>query len=550
MTSRIKVFSIELNVPMQIKVLAELSAQHGWETIYCVSKDTEHLVKQYFPNAIYHDTHHARYGRPAPGLSDLPWVSLDQPTAEAIGYAEIIALKQTDRLAIMGGFSMDERFRHFHRVFSYWSAVLDRMQPDVVIMPTAPHSFYDYVIYLLAKRRGIRTIMFEYVTTEGMLMAIDGFEDGLPPLTAAYRKLLANPPKGPVVLSDRMEDYLRRLQGNYDRAMPLQTREMFERGLQLRAEEVEADRARAENDAEIDGATDTVRLGDRILARFGLQRIAAAPDEAPDAPRSRPPATDGHFEGRFYAESEVPEELAYRIAEHRRLHIQKLIGFYDELAVDMDPNRPFVYVPLHLQPERATNPNGGMFDDQYVMVGMIASVLPPDWLIYVKEHPNQLLPQMASERGRWLSHYEALVAFPNVRLVRRDTVTFDLIDKARAVASIVGTALWEAIVRRTPALVFGEPWYKGCPGSYTVRTTEDCRQALERILAGERPDPAATRLFLKAAEDAAFVGYICSDDEPVAGIDEETNVQRMTKAIVDCYRAAATEKYGDRDGCN
>ena len=40
-------------------------------------------------------------------------------------------------------------------------------------------------------------------------MAIDRFEDGLPPLMEEYRRLRANPPPGPVVLSDRLESYWR-----------------------------------------------------------------------------------------------------------------------------------------------------------------------------------------------------------------------------------------------------------------------------------------------------------------------------------------------------
>ena len=81
---------------MFIGVLAELSAQHGWETMYCVSKNTQQLVQQHFPAAVYHDTHEARYGRPAPEFASLPWVSLDQPTAEELGYAQVVAFEQMD----------------------------------------------------------------------------------------------------------------------------------------------------------------------------------------------------------------------------------------------------------------------------------------------------------------------------------------------------------------------------------------------------------------------------------------------------------------------
>ena len=69
------------------------------------------------------------------------------------------------------------RVLHFHRLVAYWTAVFDRLRPDVLFMITAPHVVYDYVAYALARRRGIRTVLFEYVGTNlGLVMAIDQFD--------------------------------------------------------------------------------------------------------------------------------------------------------------------------------------------------------------------------------------------------------------------------------------------------------------------------------------------------------------------------------------
>jgi len=54
-------------------------------------------------------------------------------------------------------------------------------------------------------------------------MAINGFENGLPPLMVAYQKARANRTFGPITLSSRMEDYWRRLKGSYDKAIPAGT---------------------------------------------------------------------------------------------------------------------------------------------------------------------------------------------------------------------------------------------------------------------------------------------------------------------------------------
>ena len=61
---------------------------------------------------------------------------------------------------------------------------------------------------------------------------------------------------------------------------------------------------------------------------------------------------------------------------------------------------------------------------------------------------------------------------------------FDLIDNARAVLTIRGTAGWEATIRGKPVLVTGSPLYRHCEGVYVISTVEDCRLALEQIARG------------------------------------------------------------------
>ena len=134
----------------------------------------------------------------------------------------------------------------------------------------------------------------------------------------------------------------------------------------------------------------------------------------------RPPSTDGHDPADFDADAEVPEQVARAAGEHRRLHHAAIARRSTELADSFQILvQPFVYVPLHLQPERSTNPLGGVFDEQYLMVGMISSELPSGWRIYVKEHPSQFAPQFVSERGRWTNLYETLLEIPGFFAQRR-----------------------------------------------------------------------------------------------------------------------------------
>jgi hypothetical protein len=565
-----KAIVFEFNVPMLIDVLVELKQQYQWEPVYITTNYTRDLVDSHFPSIVYQETNDARFCWPAAEFADFGEIAvIDQPTAEALGYVEVMALRQMDRLELLGSFSLRERLLHFHRLVAYWSAVFDRLQPDVLLMITAPHVVYDYVAYALARRRGIRTILFEYVgVDQGLVMAIDQFENGLPPLMEEYRRLQANPPPQPIVLPDRMESHLRALRGSYERALPQSTRELWAASEARKIAALEAEEPAAAREAcapsQVSEPTlppQQVIAAERTGFRARVKRAyfafrgaspegtkntrpsETAADAAPPAPpsfqRPPPPPAQGYYDGRFHVLA--PEDIARSAADFRRDRGEALKRRYEELAVEPDLAQPFVYVALAMQPERTTNPNGGVFDDQDLMVGMIAAALPSGWRIYVKEHPSQFVYGTWIERGRWPRFYDTLVANPEVSLVPLKSPSFDLIDHARAVATIAGTSSWEALVRGVPTLVFGEAWYKGCAGSYTVRTMEDCRRALERIAAGERPEPEAVRLLLRAVERTALVAYLSDDDKPFAQIDEATNVKRLARAIAQCYETPDVE---------
>jgi hypothetical protein len=534
----VRVIAFEWNTLMLINVLVALKEKYGWKPIYCVSHNLEAYVKERLPDIIYHDTFDARYGRPAAALAHMRLNVLDEPAAAALSTSQLLALKQMDRMELLGGFAQRDRFIHFHRLAGYWNAVLDELKPDVILMPTSPHVVYDLVGYSLAKLRGVRTILFEYVTTEGLLMAIDGFENGLPPLVSKFQIGGLSSPVPDVSLSPRLEDYWKRLRGEYVKAVPSYTRELW-----VDAETIENEAARKEAIRNQERLARSKAYHSRKLShRFKLAAAALGTRKrmrpVDQNSKEKPPSTDGHYLGKFYKASEVPEFIARQAVSFRRKNAENSRRRYDELAVKPDLTQPYVYVALHIQPERSTNPNGRVFDDQQVLVGLIAKSLPRGWKIYVKEHPSQFVPQYASERGRSPSFYDALVDYPHIQLVDRKTPSFDLIDNARAVATITGTSSWEALVRGIPTLVFGEAWYKGCPGAYDVRSSEDCRNALAEIAAGNRPDPKAVRFFLKTAEELSFIGYLSADDQPSAGIDEATNVTRLAEAIASQFRGS------------
>ena len=152
---------------------------------------------------------------------------------------------------------------------------------------------------------------------------------------------------------------------------------------------------------------------------------------------------------------------------------QKLYQRHAKTAAAQDLKGDFVYFPLHLQPEVTTSGLGGRYCDQLDAVERLSELIPKDWYILVKENPIQGCEQ----RGREFFH--RLNSIGKVRYLRREVGTYDVMNKCRFVATVTGTAGWEAITGGKPCLIFGLAWYMKMPG--VTRYSENC--SLEEILA-------------------------------------------------------------------
>lgn len=188
-------------------------------------------------------------------------------------------------------------------------------------------------------------------------------------------------------------------------------------------------------------------------------------------------------------------ELAY--LEH--------LAEYESPAPDMAV--PYIYVPLHNQPEMSTSALGGLFRDQLLMVEALAAKLPEGWSIYVKENPRQ----GSYARGPMFFHRLSRIA--GVRFVPSDTSTQALMQNAKLVATVTGTVAWEAVRSGRPAVVFGRAWYRSLPGMHRWHQGVDLAQVaaarfehaeLERVaglLRDRCHDGVIEQIYLKAVPD-------------------------------------------------
>jgi hypothetical protein len=147
-----------------------------------------------------------------------------------------------------------------------------------------------------------------------------------------------------------------------------------------------------------------------------------------------------------------------------------------------NPNKRYIYFPLHLQPELTTMPIGMEFYNQVRAIKVLSDSIEEDIVILVKEHPSTFSTNNAiNRRFKFENGFEWLKAIPKVQLVATDADSNELIKSSFAIATINGNIAAEAIMAQKPVLIFTQNYLMHAPGIYYVSDGHSIKQAFESI---------------------------------------------------------------------
>ena len=140
---------------------------------------------------------------------------------------------------------------------------------------------------------------------------------------------------------------------------------------------------------------------------------------------------------------------------------------------------PFVYFPLHLEPERALSIAAPYYTNQLEVITHIAKSLPMSYKLYVKDHPG-----MRDVGWREISFYKKMLELPNVRLFHHEFSGGELLKNCSLVITIAGTIGMKAAFYGKPAIIFADVIYSSLPSLSRVKNIEDLpkliRDSLEK----------------------------------------------------------------------
>jgi hypothetical protein len=470
-----------------IEVAVKLRNTYGWKICYFVGRK-EHKEKtlKLFPEAVYQTTAEAKIAQRPEGCKTFVRPPLDSQLLSALAIYESVFMKMLDRYNFKGSLTHLERLFAYHSQTMYWKGVLDSFKPDVVAFRVEPHMGYDYLLYALCRVMDIQTVMFKRTCLPGFTYPVRSFEEGSKIIQKAYAKAIETYDKQEISLTPSTEAHLEKLSQSYDFAMPFH--EKFKSKLY-------------KNQGDVGGPLSILYLVAKDLIKGLLKKKDL-----------------NHLRKGYYK----------NMGSFKK---KQLLAHYQRLAKAVGLTVPYVFVGLQCEPERQTCPVGGMFGNQYIMIDLLSKIVPDDWKIYAKEHRSQFKTYSAVERSKTFEYYNKIASMPKVELVPLTYTSFELIDRAKATATVAGTVGWESVVRGRPALLFGHSWYKDCEGVFTIDTVEDCKETIRKIKNGYRVNEGKVKLFAQIVENYSVKSYIDKVYEKTNAVSPEINLINLAKAI-------------------
>jgi len=345
-------------------------------------------------------------------------------------------VKMMDRSDIIGVFRYPDREALFYALFFHFYAKVKAKKPHLLISAHSPHVPAAMVLYGVCRMLKVKTLHLREVPQTDLTYLATDFEDGFLQTETDQEAKNAR--------LDDLKAYVAKFSAaDYGKIEPSYMKDQKAKDADVVTPEAQHGRFGHYRRQGL-----AIDLHNPPRGRASYRVISS--DMLEDTPSVRFRVDMG--------QSENDAWLAYKLD---LLGLQRFE--YEQLALTPDLDRPFVYFPLHYEPEKTSNPDGGDWYNVYDAIAALRWKVPLDVPIYVKEHYSQLSPGMSGARGRSAYLYRAIRSLPNVAVIDMQTPQLELMTKAAFTASQTGTACIEAACLGRKAVLMGDIWFSRCP---------------------------------------------------------------------------------------
>jgi hypothetical protein len=165
--------------------------------------------------------------------------------------------------------------------------------------------------------------------------------------------------------------------------------------------------------------------------------------------------------------------LSIKIAIEKR-KIKKFVKHHS--IYNIEKSTPFVYFPLHSEPEKALLIDSPYYLNQIELINQIAKSLPVGFKLLVKDHPETKI------QGRSVSFYKNITNLPNVKLINPFVSRDKILSQSSLVITIAGTTGLEASFFEKPVIVLSDTDYSHLSSVYRLKSLEDLPQIINSSL--------------------------------------------------------------------
>jgi len=345
-------------------------------------------------------------------------------------------------------FSFKQRLDYYYDLLNYWNTVILKYKPNIYISYSWPHTNCEYILYLLCKNVFNIPVLFldGYPHFENRYTVMDDYTNMSGPFKKEfYKKNLA--------VNKEVKDYLSNIRKKKFEEIPDRIKVTYEYKNNFLTK------------------IKNFLVFVKILITFNFREKV-------------------YFDRKVNKKEWGDPKSQMNWIDYQIHKIKLYVGsfylkkLYRKYVSKIDYKKKYFYFSAPFQPEAASSIPPGVYENLYYTLSFISNLVPDDTYLYYKEHPGIFSSTEKGILGRSKEFYSKLSRLKNIIFVDTDIDNFSLIDNSIANISISGTTPWLSLVRLKQTIILGNHWVSGCKGVHTVNSSEEFKEAINKIKNG------------------------------------------------------------------
>jgi len=147
----------------------------------------------------------------------------------------------------------------------------------------------------------------------------------------------------------------------------------------------------------------------------------------------------------------------------------------NKLYSEPNYNDKIIFYPLHVEHDAQILVRAPQYANQLKLIKKISESIPKGFMLYVKEHPNNV-------GGTSIKKLKMIKSLSNVKLVSPYVNSHDLIKQSKMIVTINSTVGWEALIYEKPVVVLGTPFYEISGLIWKVNELSELKEKIDNAL--------------------------------------------------------------------